>query len=59
MELVVTDDSGGRSIAWLYQPTAFDLKDGQKLRQPRGFVHAEERGQYVLLSDKEEDILSA
>jgi hypothetical protein len=55
-EIVFRDKSGGRSIAWLYQPFGLNVQPGQTLKRLRGFVHAEEPGLYLLLSDKEEDI---
>jgi hypothetical protein len=55
-EIVFHDKSGAHSTAWLYQPSRHNLQPGQSLNQLRGFVHAEEPGIYVLLSDKEEDI---
>lgn len=56
VEAVVSDDSGGKAEAWLYQETARDLRPGRRIAFLRGFVHGEEPGRYVLLSDKEEDI---
>ena len=55
-EIVLHDKSGGSSTAFLYQPTGHKVQAGQRLRQLRGFVHAEAPGVYVLLSDKEEDM---
>lgn len=55
-EIVFSDKSGGKSEAWLYQPSGHRVISGQKLSRLRGFVHAEQPGAYVLLSDKEEDI---
>lgn len=54
--IVFTDQSGGRTMAYLYQPTGLKVRAGAKLSRLRGFVHAEAVGQYVMLSDKEEDI---
>ncbi len=51
-----TDRSGGASVAWLYQSRRIGLKAEQRLAHLRGFVHAEEPGRYVLLSDKDEDL---
>ena len=56
-EILFRDQSGGRSKACLYQPLGHKVTSGQQLQQLRGFVHAEEPGVYVLLSDKEEDIV--
>lgn len=56
--ITFTDRSGGQTTAYLYQPSGFKIRAGQKLRMLRGFVHAEKAGVYVLLSDKEEDIAS-
>jgi hypothetical protein len=55
-EVEFSDHSGGRSRAWLYQGGRMGLKESQKLSRLRGFVHAEKPGQYVLLSDKDEDL---
>jgi len=55
-EIIFTDRSGGRTTAYLYQPSGLKVQTGQRLRQLRGFVHAEKPGLYVLLSDKEDDI---
>ncbi|WP_164200439.1 hypothetical protein [[Micrococcus luteus] ATCC 49442] len=59
MELRVTDGSGGESAAWLYQASAFDLTSGARIARLRGFLHAEAPGLYVLLGDKEEDLLTS
>lgn len=56
-EIVISDNSGGRSVAWLYQRSAEGFKGGERIRVLRGFVHAEEPGRYVVLSDKEEDLI--
>jgi hypothetical protein len=56
-EISFTDRSGGRTVAYLYQPSGPTICAGQKLRMLRGFIHAEKEGVYVLLSDKEEDIV--
>ncbi len=56
-EIVFQDNSGGRSIAWLYQTSAHDITIGQRIKMLRGFVHAEKPGRYILLSDKEEDLI--
>jgi hypothetical protein len=56
VEVVVSDGSGGASAAWLYQESASSLRPKQRIAVLRGFVHGEEPGRYVLLSDKEEDI---
>lgn len=55
--ITFSDHSGGSSTAFLYQPTGLKLSTGSKVSRLRGFVHAEGPGQYVLLSDKEEDII--
>lgn len=57
MEIVFTDASGGESVAYLYQPTGLQVRAKQTIKRLRGFVHAEQPGEYALLSDKEEDIL--
>ncbi len=57
-KITFTDRSGGRTTAYLYQPSGLKICAGQKLRMLRGFIHAEKPGLYVLLSDKEEDIFS-
>src|SRR5207237_10935166 len=51
-----TDRSGAQAEAWLYQPSGLRLRKGDRLAFLRGFVHAERRGFYVVLSDKEEDL---
>lgn len=56
-QIVFSDKSGATSTAYLYQPTGLKVRTGQKIRQLRGFVHAEAAGQYVLLSDKEQDLV--
>jgi hypothetical protein len=56
MEIVFHDSSGGHSRAWLYQTSARRLQPQQTIKRLRGFIHAEELGVYILLSDKEEDI---
>jgi hypothetical protein len=56
-QIVFTDHSGAKSTAFLYQPTGLKITVNSKLRKLRGFVHAEAVGQYVILSDKEEDIV--
>lgn len=56
-EILFRDQSQGISKACLYQPSGHTVSTGQQLTQLRGFVHAEEPGVYVLLSDKEEDIV--
>ncbi|MGC5173203.1 hypothetical protein ACLQ2Q_21385 [Microbacterium sp. DT81.1] len=58
MELRLTDDSGAESVAWLYQASAFELASGGRIARLRGFLHAEAPGLYVLLGDKEEDLLT-
>jgi hypothetical protein len=55
-EVTVTDKSGADAEVWLYQPTGLRLKAGDRLRFLRGFVHIERPGQWVILSDKEEDL---
>jgi hypothetical protein len=55
-EIVFSDDSGGRSIAYLYQEQREDVRAGTRIDALRGFVHAELPGQYVLVSDKPEDL---
>lgn len=55
--ITFTDRTAGKSTAFLYQPTGLKLVSGSKVSRLRGFVHAEIPGQYVLLSDKEEDII--
>ena len=54
--IVFTDLSGGRTTAYLYQPTGLKVQAGAKISLLRGFVHAEGVGQYVVLSDEEDDI---
>jgi hypothetical protein len=56
VEVQFTDESEGRTIAWLYQLSAQSLRPGQRLKRLSGFVHAEEPGRYILLTDKEEDV---
>lgn len=56
-EVTFTDGSGAQATAYLYQPTGLKLQENQTLRQLRGFVHAEAPGRYVVLSDKEEDLI--
>lgn len=56
-QIVFTDNSGAKSTAFLYQPTGLKVIPGTRLKKLRGFVHAEAVGQYVVLSDKEEDIV--
>ena len=55
-EIVFSDKSGAKSTAYLYQPSGLKVRTGQKIKQLRGFVHAEGAGKYVLLSDKEQDL---
>jgi hypothetical protein len=55
-QIVFTDKSGAKSTAYLYQPSGLKVQVGQRIKQLRGFVHAEAPGQYVLLSDKEQDL---
>ena len=57
MEIQFTDGSGTTAVAWLYQPSALKLQPGDRVATLRGFVHAESPGRYVLLGDKEEDLL--
>lgn len=57
VEVVFSDGSGGTSTALLYQESAFDLAVGDTFSGLRGFIHAESPGRYVLVSDKEEDLL--
>jgi hypothetical protein len=54
--ITFTDESGGRSAAWLYQARGLRVQAKDVLSQLRGFVHSEQQGLYVLLSDKDEDI---
>jgi hypothetical protein len=56
MEVLFSDSYDRGFIAWLYQPSAFNLSPGDRLASLRGFVHAEAPGRYVLLGDKEEDL---
>lgn len=56
-QIIFTDSSGAKSTAFLYQPTGLKVASGAQLKKLRGFVHAEAVGQYVVLSDKEEDIV--
>jgi hypothetical protein len=56
-DIVITDASKGRTAVRLYQPTAAGLEAGMRLELLRGFVHAEEPGLYLVLSDKEEDLV--
>jgi hypothetical protein len=56
-QIIFTDTSGAKSSAFLYQPTGLKVAPGTRLKKLRGFVHAEAVGQYVVLSDKEEDIV--
>jgi hypothetical protein len=56
-QIIFTDSSGAKSTAFLYQPTGLKVSSGAQLKKLRGFVHAEAVGQYVVLSDKEEDIV--
>ena len=55
-EVVVADRSSGKVEAWFYQPTGLRLQVGDRLATLRGFVHIERPGQFVILSDKEEDL---
>lgn len=57
IEIRFTDASGVEGIAWLYQESAFGLAPGERLAGLRGFIHAEAPGHYILLGDKEEDLL--
>ncbi len=57
-EIIFSDKSGGKTEAWLFQPSGHKVIAGQKLSCLRGFVHAEQPGVYVMLSDKEEDIIA-
>jgi hypothetical protein len=56
-QIIFTDTSGAKSTAFLYQPTGLKVAPGTQLKKLRGFVHAEAVGQYVVLSDKEQDIV--
>lgn len=56
-EVIVTNGSGGRTVAWLYQERGLAIQPKQRLAQLRGFVHAEQPGLYVVLSDKDEDLV--
>ncbi len=56
-EIIFSDEAGGKSVAWLYQASARDLRESQSMKLLRGFVHAEQPGMYVLLSDKDEDLI--
>jgi len=56
-QIIFTDSSGAKSTAFLYQPTGLKVAPGAQIKKLRGFVHAEAVGQYVVLSDKEEDIV--
>lgn len=56
LEVTLTDRSRGTSKACLYHESARKLKPGDTVKQLRGFVHAEQPGVYVVLSDKDEDI---
>ena len=56
VEAQFTDESKAKSIAWLYQPSGQSIRPGQRMRSLAGFVHAEEPGRYILLTDKEADI---
>jgi hypothetical protein len=55
-EVTVTDGSGGEAEVWLYQPSGLELRVGDQVNVLRGFVHIERPGQWVILSDKEEDL---
>jgi hypothetical protein len=57
VEARFSDASGTEAISWLYQRSSFDLSPGDHLAALRGFVHAEAPGRYVVVSDKEEDLL--
>ncbi|MEU1202831.1 hypothetical protein ABZ446_42380 [Streptomyces sp. NPDC005813] len=59
VETRLRDSSGQEAIAWLHQPSAFGLARGDSLSFLRGFLHAERPGWYVLLSDKDDDLLRA
>jgi hypothetical protein len=56
LEVQFTDESKAKTIAWLYQPSAQSLRPGQRLKRLSGFVHAEEPGRYILLTDKDADV---
>lgn len=56
-QIVFTDSSDARSTAFLYQPSGLKVTPGAHIKKLRGFVHAETVGRYVVLSDKEEDIV--
>ncbi|MDQ3935615.1 MAG: hypothetical protein M3340_13395 [Actinomycetota bacterium] len=58
VEVSFSDPSGGRTAAWLYQGAMDAMSDHRRLAGLRGFVHAEEPGRYVVLSDKEEDVIT-
>jgi hypothetical protein len=56
-EITFRHEAGGRSVAWLYQASsALDLRERPSMKLLWGFVHAEQSGMRVLLSDKEEDL---
>lgn len=56
VELVFSDDSGGQTVAWLYQREP-NVSSGDRLTELRGFIHAEAPGVYVVISDKDEDLV--
>lgn len=50
------DGSGTRSVAYLFQSQRDAVEAGTRIARLRGFIHAEVPGEYVLLTDKPEDI---
>lgn len=56
-EVVVADRSGGQAEVWFYQPSGLKLAVGDAVKSLRGFVHIERPGHWVILTDKEEDLI--
>lgn len=56
-EIEFTDASGATAVAWLYQKSALALEPDDRVATLRGFIHAESPGRYVLLGDKDEDLI--
>lgn len=55
-QIHLRDQSGATVEAWMYQKRGLALRAGERISRMRAFVHAEGKGGYVLLSDKDEDL---
>jgi hypothetical protein len=55
-QITFQDQSGARSVAYVFQEQRSAMEAGTRIASLRGFIHAEAPGEYVLLTDKPEDI---